>query len=98
MRVRILNVLRMRNELSAADVSSIFGLQRSDLQRHVKYLERAHLITTRRVGSLRQYRFTNELSSFHEKLIVFLCSLDELSEVKQDILLLAESHRAEGDA
>lgn len=91
-RVRILNLLRLRQELSASDVATIFSLQRSDLHRHVKYLERAHLISSRRVGQVRQYRFTDELSPFHEKLINFLSSLEELSEVKQDI-----EHSGQGD-
>ncbi len=83
MRFRILNLLRHRRELSALDVTTIFGLQRSDLSRHVKLLERAHLITSRRVGLLRQYRFTEDLSHFHERLIDFLSSLEELPELKQ---------------
>lgn len=85
MRVRILNLLRHRRELSARDVTIIFGLQRSDLCRHVKFLERAHLITSHRVGQLRQYRFTDSLTPFHERLIDFLASLEELPEVKQDL-------------
>ncbi len=85
MRARILNVLRHRRELTAPDIAAMFGLQRTELNRHIKLLERAHLISSRRVGLIRQFRFMNELTPYHDKLIDFLCSLEELAEVKADL-------------
>lgn len=89
-RVRMLNIIRHRRELSALDMTTLFGLQRGELNHHVKFLERAHLITSRGVGVLRQYRYTDELTPFHAKLIDFLVSLEELPELRQDLDRLVE--------
>ncbi len=94
-RVQILNQCRLRQELSAREISETFGLHRSELQRHVTYLQRAHLISCRRVGTERQYRFVAELSPFHRKLVDFLISLEEI----QSLVKSSDgSNEARGDA
>ncbi len=49
----------------------------------MKLLERAHLISTRRVGLQRQYRYTNEVTPFHDRLIDFLISVEHLLDASE---------------
>lgn len=79
-RVRILILLREKRELFACELSNAIGLHRNDLNWHMKLLERARLVSMRRVGLQRQYRYTGEVSAFHDRLIDFLTSVENLIE------------------
>lgn len=80
-RIRILNQLRHKRAMTALDIATTFCLHRGDLQRHMKYLEKAHLVSCRRIGQHRQYRFTEESSPFLHKLVDFLASVEDLPEI-----------------
>lgn len=83
-RLRILYVLR-DGELCVGDLVSILGLSQPSVSRHLGYLRRSGLVTTRKNGLWIFYELAPASSAAHQKLIecIDACFTD-VPELKAD--------------
>jgi ArsR family transcriptional regulator len=83
-RMRILHLLR-DGELCVGDLIAILDLPQSTISRHLAYLRRSALVTTRKSGLWMYYSLAAANSEFHRKLLDCLTAcFADVPELKKD--------------
>ncbi len=83
-RLRILHLLR-GGELCVGDLVTVLGLPQSTISRHLAYLRRSALVTTRKSGLWMHYSLSPAQSEFHRKLLDCLAACcTDVPELKKD--------------
>ena len=83
-RLRILNLLQT-GEMCVADLVEIIRVPQPTASRHLAYLRRSGLVTTRKRGTWTYYALAPALSPFHQKLLECLAQcFDEVRELETD--------------
>jgi ArsR family transcriptional regulator, arsenate/arsenite/antimonite-responsive transcriptional repressor len=67
-RLRILHLVR-DGEICVCDLVSVLDLPQPTVSRHLSYLRKAGLVSTREDRSWKFYRLTTASSTFHKKLL-----------------------------
>ncbi|MFN4260758.1 MAG: ArsR/SmtB family transcription factor [Gemmataceae bacterium] len=88
-RLRILNLLN-RQEMCVGDLVTILNIPQARTSRHLAYLRKAGLITSRKDGMWCYYSLTPAQLPFHRKLLECLTTC--LMDVPE---MMADIHRAE---
>jgi ArsR family transcriptional regulator, arsenate/arsenite/antimonite-responsive transcriptional repressor len=84
-RLRILHVLR-RGEMCVNDLVEIIDVPQPTASRHLAYLRKADLVTTRREGVWTYYALAPAANAFHRKLLECLGKcFDEVPEIQKDV-------------
>ena len=95
-RLRILHLLRDR-ELCVGDLVQILRVPQPTASRHLTYLRRAGLVTTRRQGKWIFYSLATARDRFHRDLLACLAScLDDVPELARDAQRAARLRQAGG--
>jgi ArsR family transcriptional regulator, arsenate/arsenite/antimonite-responsive transcriptional repressor len=83
-RLRILHLLR-DGEMCVGDLVTILDMPQPTVSRHLAYLRRAALVTTRRSGLWMYYSLASAKSEFHRKLLDCLTAcFSDVAELKKD--------------
>ena len=83
-RLRILNLLRP-GELCVCDLVRVIGVPQPKVSRHLAYLRKAGLVTSRKEGLWMYYELAPAKSDFHRKLIECLgCCFTDVPELAKD--------------
>jgi ArsR family transcriptional regulator len=83
-RLRILNLLR-RGELCVCDLVRVIGAPQPTVSRHLAYLRKAGLVTSRKEGLWMHYELAPAKTEFHRKLIECLgCCFTDVPELARD--------------
>jgi ArsR family transcriptional regulator, arsenate/arsenite/antimonite-responsive transcriptional repressor len=83
-RLRILSMLR-DGELCVCHIVNVLGVPQPKASRHLAYLRRAGLVTTRKQGLWSYYSLAPARSEFHEKLLACLgCCFRDVPELAKD--------------
>lgn len=84
-RLRILHLLRQREEICVCDLMRVLKLPQAKVSRHLAYLRRAGLVSGRRQEQWMHYRLLPAQGEFHAKLLECLaCCLDEVPTLQRD--------------
>lgn len=84
-RLRILSLLREREEICVCDLIRVLELPQAKVSRHLAYLRKAKLVAGRKEQQWMHYRLLPAKGKFHAKLLECLrCCLDEVPELKED--------------
>jgi ArsR family transcriptional regulator, arsenate/arsenite/antimonite-responsive transcriptional repressor len=95
-RLRILHLLQT-GEMCVADLVEITQVPQPTASRHLAYLRRTGLVTTRKKGTWTYYALAPALSPFHDKLLECLAQcFDEVPEFKADARRAARLRKAGG--
>lgn len=88
-RLRILNLLRDREELCVCDIIAVVDVPQAKVSRHLSYLRRAGLVAARKDGLWVHYRLLPASNGFHKKMLECLtCCMAEVPELKRDLAKL----------
>ena len=84
-RLRILNLLRP-GELCVCDLVRVIGAPQPTVSRHLAYLRKAGLVTSRKDGLWMYYELAAAKNDFHRKLLECLecCFTSEVPELAKD--------------
>jgi len=83
-RLRILHLLRA-GELCVCDIVGVLGVPQPTASRHLAYLRRAGLVTSRKDGLWSYYRLSPARNAVHEKLLDCLsCCFTDMPELARD--------------
>ncbi len=83
-RLRILNLLRS-GELCVCDLIRVIGSPQPTISRHLAYLRKAGLVTSRKEGLWMYYELAPAKNAFHKKLMECLgCCFNEVPELAKD--------------
>ena len=89
-RLRIMNLLRQRDEICVCNLMRVLDVPQAKVSRHLAYLRNAKLVDTRRDGQWIHYRLRPAGGSFHAKMLECLsCCLAEVPELQADYDKLA---------
>lgn len=84
-RLRILNMLRGREELCVCDIVSTLRVPQPKASRHLAYLRRAGLVNARKEGLWMYYSLAPATNTFHAKILDCLaCCLTDVPELAKD--------------
>lgn len=84
-RLRILSLLKA-GELCVCDLVRVIGVPQPKVSRHLAYLRKAGLVTSRKQGLWMYYRLAPAASPFHRKLIECLaCCFTDVPELARDV-------------
>jgi ArsR family transcriptional regulator len=84
-RLRILNLLRDRDEICVCDLMRVLELPQAKVSRHLAYLRKAGLVTGRKEQQWMHYRLMPAKGRFHAKLLDCLSScMREVPTLKTD--------------
>lgn len=84
-RLRILNLLTLRDEICVCDMMRVLGVPQAKVSRHLAYLRRAGLVAGRKELQWMHYRLLPPRGKFHAKILECLHScLGEAPELKAD--------------
>lgn len=96
-RLRILNLLRP-GELCVCDLVRVIGVPQPKVSRHLAYLRKAGLVTSRKEGLWMYYELAPAKSDFHRKLIECLgCCFTDVPELAKDAKELGRVCRDTGE-
>ena len=85
-RLRILALLREREEICVCDLERVLKLPQAKVSRHLAYLRKAGLVAGRKDQQWMHYRLLPPRSEFHAKLLECLaCCFGELPALKADL-------------
>lgn len=89
-RLRILNLLLQKGELCVCDIVSALSLPQSVVSRHLSYLKKHALVTSRRQGNWQYYECTllNPTHTLHFLSLSLKQSLTLSTDCNQDLSLL----------
>lgn len=88
-RLRVLHLLRDRDELCVCDLVRVLGVPQPKVSRHLAYLRKAGLVTTRKQGLWAYYALAPARTPFHQKLLDCLsCCLGDVPELVRDAKML----------
>ena len=94
-RLRILNLLKT-GELCVCDLVRVIGSPQPTISRHLAYLRKAGLVTSRKEGLWMYYELAPAKSEFHRKLVECLgCCFTDVPELAKDSKVLGRA--APGD-
>jgi len=83
-RLRILHVLQ-EGELCVGDIVEILNVPQPRVSRHLAYLRKSKLVTTRKSGTWSHYSLSSATSPFHKKLLECLTNcFREVPEIQAD--------------
>lgn len=83
-RLRILNLLGA-GELCVCDLVQVIGSPQPTVSRHLAYLRKARLVTSRKEGLWMYYKLAPATNDFHRKLIECLgCCFADVPELARD--------------
>jgi ArsR family transcriptional regulator len=84
-RLRILNLLRCREEICVCDLMRVLGQPQAKVSRHLAYLRKAGLVVGRREQQWMHYRLTPVEGTFHGQILGCLdCCLREVPMLVRD--------------
>ncbi len=84
-RLRVLNLLREREEICVCDLMRVLDLPQAKVSRHLAYLRKAGLVAGRKEKQWMHYRLVPTTGGFHAKLLECLgCCMGEVPELKGD--------------
>jgi ArsR family transcriptional regulator len=84
-RLRVLNLLRHREELCVCEIVELLGMPQARVSQHLAYLRRAGLVADRKDGLWVYYRLARPRGAFHRKMIECLsCCLSQVPELRRD--------------
>jgi ArsR family transcriptional regulator, arsenate/arsenite/antimonite-responsive transcriptional repressor len=84
-RLRILNLLKA-GELCVCDLVRVIGVPQPKISRHLAYLRKAGLVTSRREGLWMYYQRAPAVNPFHRKLMECLaCCYTDVPELARDV-------------
>ena len=90
-RLRILNLLTGR-ELCVCDLVRVIGAPQPKVSRHLGYLRKAGLVTSRREGLWMYYALAPATNEFHRKLVECLaCCFTDVPELARDAKALGRA-------
>ncbi|HEY2586192.1 MAG TPA: metalloregulator ArsR/SmtB family transcription factor [Tepidisphaeraceae bacterium] len=90
-RLRVLNLLKT-GELCVCDLVRAIGVPQPKVSRHLAYLRRAGLVTSRREGLWMYYQLAPAMNPFHHKLMECLaCCFTDVPELARDVTALGRS-------
>ena len=90
-RLRILNLLG-GGELCVCDLVRVIGVPQPKVSRHLAYLRKAGLVTSRKEGLWMYYELAPARSEFHRKLIECLgCCFTDVPELAKDAKVLGKA-------
>jgi ArsR family transcriptional regulator len=93
-RLRILNLLTP-GELCVCDLVRIIGAPQPTISRHLAYLKKAGLVTSRKQGLWMYYQLALPTTAFHRKLIECLaCCFNDVPELAKDSKKLGRGREA----
>src|SRR5690606_34910226 len=94
-RLRILHLLRGRDELCVCDLVRVLRLPQAKVSRHLAYLRRARLVEARREGLWMYYRLTRPTGPFHQKMLECLaCCFEDVTQLADDARRLGQRRQA----
>lgn len=94
-RLRILHLLRGRDELCVCDLVRVLRLPQAKVSRHLAYLRRARLVEARREGLWMYYRLTRPTGPFHQKMLECLaCCFEDVPQLADDARRLGQRCQA----
>lgn len=95
-RLRILNLLRHRDELCVCDIVDLLGVPQPKASRHLRYLRKAGLVRVRQDGRWSHYALAPANSAFHSKMLdclgVCFGDVPELARDAERLKLTGGSH------
>lgn len=95
-RLRILHLLRA-GEMCVNDLVEIIDVPQPTASRHLAYLRKAQLVSTRRAGVWTYYRLAAAANPFHQKLLECLGKcFDEVPEIQKDVQRSAKLRKRGG--
>jgi ArsR family transcriptional regulator len=84
-RLRILNLLRERDEICVCDLMRVLDLPQAKVSRHLAYLRKAGLVAGRKDQQWMHYRLLPAKGQFHARLLDCLaCCMGEVPGLKDD--------------
>ncbi len=84
-RLRILHLL-LRGELCVCDLVRVIGAPQPKVSRHLAYLRKAGLVSSRRQGLWMYYELAPAQSAFHKKMMECLsCCFIDVPELAKDM-------------
>lgn len=90
-RLRILNLLTP-GELCVCDLVRVIGAPQPKISRHLAYLRKSGLVTSRREGLWMYYRLAPAINPFHRKLMECLgCCFTDVPELARDVKELGKA-------
>ena len=66
-RLRVLNAIAQTNEITGTQLAGVLRLPRSTVARHLRYLYRSRLVTTRHSHGEAHYALRREAEAIHDK-------------------------------
>jgi ArsR family transcriptional regulator len=91
-RLRILSMLRGRDELCVCDIVQTLRLPQPKVSRHLAYLRKSGLVLTRKEGLWMYYSLAPAGSPFHRKILECLaCCFQDVPELSKDAARLEKS-------
>jgi len=89
-RLRILNLLRP-GELCVCDLVRVLDVPQPKVSRHLAYLRKAGLVTSRKEGFWAYYELASGENAFHRKLLECLaCCFNDVPELARDSKMLSK--------
>ncbi len=83
-RLRILNLLRIKGELCVCDIESNLELPQSLVSRHLAHLRNSQLVTSRREGIWMHYQLNEHLPLAAQTLQLLESATEHIEELHQD--------------
>lgn len=84
-RLRILNMLRDRDELCVCDIVAVLRVPQPKASRHLAYLRKAGLVLARKEGLWMYYSLAPANGQFHTKILDCLaCCFQDVPELARD--------------
>ena len=92
-RLRIVNLLRQQDELCVCDIITALSIPQSVISRHLAYLKKAGLVTSRRQGNWQYYALSlmTPTHPLHYLLEGLTKAFDHCPECTADIEMLTKS-------
>lgn len=84
-RLRILCLLKDREEICVCDLMRVLKLPQAKVSRHLAYLRNAGLVAGRKERQWMHYRLLDARTTFHKRLLECLsCCFNEVTTLKSD--------------
>lgn len=95
-RLRILHLLRA-GETCVCELQAVLDVPQPKVSRHLAYLRRAGLVTSRKEGLWSYYTLAPARNAFHRKLLDCLaCCFKDVPELAEDVAAARAARRAGG--
>ena len=90
-RLRILNLLKS-GEICVCDLVRVIGVPQPKVSRHLAYLRKAGLVSSRKEGLWMYYELAREKNAFHRKMLECLaCCFTDVPELAKDLKALGKA-------